>query len=91
MQETYWTSQKIEPSFIFWFKYINWFKEIATFIEEASFIEVKPAGIHLLKVNNKNTKARCEICSKLTRKIPKRLGIVLAPLLLNLNTFNTLF
>ena len=29
-----------------------------------------PAGIYLLKVNNRNT--RCEICSKLTIKIPKR-------------------
>ena len=27
-----------------------------------------PAGIYLLKVNNKNTKTRCEICSKLTIK-----------------------
>ena len=25
-----------------------------------------PAGIYLLKVNNRNTRARCEICSKLT-------------------------
>ena len=25
-----------------------------------------PAGIYLLKVNNRNTKRRCEICSKLT-------------------------
>ena len=27
-----------------------------------------PAGINLLKVNNKNTRTRCEICSKLTIK-----------------------
>ena len=27
-----------------------------------------PAGVYLLKVNNKNTKTRCEICSKLTIK-----------------------
>ena len=27
------------------------------------------AGIHLLKVNNKNTGTRCEICSKLTIKV----------------------
>ena len=27
------------------------------------------AGIYLLKVNNRNTRARCGICSKLTRKI----------------------
>ena len=27
-----------------------------------------PAGIYLLKVNNRNTRRRCKICSKLTRK-----------------------
>ena len=27
-----------------------------------------PAGIYLLKVNNRDTRARCEICSKLTIK-----------------------
>ena len=27
------------------------------------------AGIYLLKVNNKNTRTRCETCSKLTIKI----------------------
>ena len=31
-----------------------------------------PAGIYLLKVNNRNTKTRSEICSKLTIKIPER-------------------
>ena len=31
-----------------------------------------PAGIYLLKVNNRNTRARCEICSKLTIKTPER-------------------
>ena len=30
------------------------------------------AGIYLLKVNNKNTRTRCEICSKLAIKIPER-------------------
>ena len=29
-----------------------------------------PAGIYLLKFNNRNTKTRCEICSKLTIKTP---------------------
>ena len=28
--------------------------------------------IYLLKVNNRNTRTRCEICSKLTIKIPER-------------------
>ena len=31
-----------------------------------------PANIYLLKFNNKNTRKRCEICSKLTIKTPKQ-------------------
>ena len=31
-----------------------------------------PAGNYMFKVNNKNTRTRCEICSKLTTKIPER-------------------
>ena len=31
-----------------------------------------PAAINLLKVNNKKTRAMCEICSKLTIKTPER-------------------
>ena len=31
-----------------------------------------PAEIYLLKVNNRNSRARCEICSKLTINIPQR-------------------
>ena len=33
---------------------------------------LNPAGIYLLKVNNRNTKTRCEICSKLTINTPER-------------------
>ena len=47
-----------------------------------------PAGIYLLKVNNRNTRARCEICSKLTIKTPDH---HLVFLLLILNNFHTLF
>ena len=32
----------------------------------------RPPSRHLTKVNNRNTRARCEICSKLTIKIPER-------------------
>ena len=32
-----------------------------------------PAPIYLFKVNNKNTRKRCEICTKLRTKIPERL------------------
>ena len=31
-----------------------------------------PAGIYLLKVNNRNTRIKCEICSKLTIKTLER-------------------
>ena len=35
-------------------------------------VALDPAGIYLLKVNNRNTKTGCEICSKLTIKTPER-------------------
>ena len=31
-----------------------------------------PAGIYLLKVRNRNTRTRCQLCLKLTVKIPER-------------------
>ena len=31
-----------------------------------------PVGIYLMKGNNRNTRTRCEICSKLTIKTPER-------------------
>ena len=31
-----------------------------------------PAGLYLFKVNNRNTRTMCEICSKLQRKTPER-------------------
>ena len=34
--------------------------------------QILPTGIYLFKVNNKNTRTRCEICSKLTIKTPER-------------------
>ena len=37
------------------------------------FAEMRsPAGNYMLKVNNRNTITRCEICSKLTIKTPER-------------------
>ena len=37
-----------------------------------SFNQAIPANIYLFKVNNRNTRKRCEICSKLTIKTPER-------------------
>ena len=33
--------------------------------------KMSPAGIYLLKVINRNSRTRCEICSKITIKIPE--------------------
>ena len=35
-------------------------------------ITINLANIYLLKVNKKNTRTRCKICSKLTIKTPER-------------------
>ena len=48
------------------------------------------AGIYLFKVNNRNIRTRCEICSTLTIKT-LAIGVVLVSLLLTLNIFHTLF
>ena len=48
-------------------------KDYACLIDEVNDISnVNPADIYLLKVNKRNTRTRCEICSKLTIKIPER-------------------
>ena len=55
-----------------------------------------PVNICLFKVNDKNSRKRSEICSKLTIKTPERCqndvsGVVLIFLLLTLNMFHTSF
>ena len=43
-----------------------------------------PAGLYLLKVNNRNSRAKCETCSKLTIKIPFFLSTLLQTKKVNL-------
>ena len=50
-----------------------------------------PVCNYMFKVNNRNTRARCGICSELSIKTPKRRQNVLVSLLLTLNIFHTLF
>ena len=54
---------------------------VKDFINEGNTLEISvfmrrkrvyPAGTYLLKVNNRNTRTRCEICLKLTTKTPER-------------------
>ena len=55
-------------------------------------VKAHPAGIYLLKVNNRNIRARCEICSKLTIKTPERRHWCRSGVfILTLNIFHTLF
>ena len=49
---------------------INMFNKSKRFYQK--FIIFWPADFHLLKVNNRNTRKRYEICSKRTIKTPKR-------------------
>ena len=51
-------------------------------------VGILPADIYLVKVNSRNTRTRCEICSTLAIKIPEW---YLVSLLLTLNIFHTLF
>ena len=45
----------------------------ATFLEANCYTLIPyPAGNYMFKVNNRNTKTKCEICSKLTIKTPER-------------------
>ena len=39
---------------------------------DGSFVYVIPAGNDMFKINNRNTRTRCKICSKLTIKTPQR-------------------
>ena len=50
--------------------FANWFSNI-TNREKTHSMGKYPAGNYMFKVNNRNTRARCEICSKLTIKIPE--------------------
>ena len=47
---------------------LRFFKSFST----AIFRKTNLAGNYMLKVNNRNTRTRCEICSKLTIKTPER-------------------
>ena len=42
------------------------------YLGEGHLIDGGPANIYLFKVNNRNPRKRCQICSKLTIKTPER-------------------
>ena len=55
------------------------------------WLGIYSAGMNILKINNRNTRTRCEICSKLTikRHLNDAIDVALASLL-TLKIFNTL-
>ena len=62
-------------------------------------VRIYPVGIYLLKVNDENSRTKCVICSKLTKKrhwnnlidlkTLRKIGITLVSLLLTLKRFHT--
>ena len=46
--------------------------EMGQICQICSKLKIVPVGIYLLKANDRNTRTRSEICSKLTLKTPKR-------------------
>ena len=62
------------------------------FCKNSERLKAFSGNIYLFKFNNRNTRKRCEICSKLTIKIPNDVNdVVLVFLLLTLNIFRTFF
>ena len=72
--KVFWKIRNFYPNF---FKSVSWhyWKTKAPEFHLKLHKKVKeraPAGIYLFKVNYRNTRTRCEICSKLTIKTPER-------------------
>ena len=47
-------------------------KSLAPNIRQKKYLRIYPAGNYMFKVNNRDTRTRCEIFSKLTIKIPEQ-------------------
>ena len=72
---------------------VNYQKHVHRIVRETRFKYIWeysgvpiPANIYLFKVNNRNTRKRCEMSSKLTTKTPKTPEVFLVFLLLILKT-----
>ena len=65
-----------------------WAENVKRLKVNTSFHSYNPAGNYMFKVNNRNTRIRCKLCSKLKIKTPERHQV---SLLLTLNKFQTFF
>ena len=60
------------PTFLSYFpKFRITMEDMCTFMEPSASSQY-PVGNYMFKVNNRNTRTRCEIYSKLTIKTPER-------------------
>ena len=61
-------------NYLSWRRY--WYKLASTPLKKSlkslNELRIDPIGIYLLKVNNKNSRTRCKICSKLIIKRPEQ-------------------
>ena len=66
----YWTTGQVLPDYEFC---CFWFLLISREILDNKFASIDfPANIYFFKVNDRNTRKRCKICSKLNIKTPER-------------------
>ena len=70
---TWWQSLKCWQKWLLDFWQTQPLIHFMLLLSSISSLVSEPAGIYLLKVNTRNTRARCEICSELTIKTPERL------------------
>ena len=65
--------EKGQPKFSFYFATLKeTLEDVALLSDNKGSQDSDPAGNYIFKVNNKNTRTRCVICSKLTIKTPER-------------------
>ena len=57
----------------------------------SKFVRYIPAGNHMFKVNNRNTRTRCKICSKLTIKTSERHLALMLTILQNYLNSNSVY
>ena len=73
-------------------KHITLSSIVVVILISLNYIRPYPAVNYMFKVNSRNIRTRCEMCSKLAIKTPEDVSdVVLVSLLLPLNIFHTLF
>ena len=64
--------EKIKSKLIVTHHCSNYIHKLTKLLIISELYAINPVNIYLFKVNNRNTRKRCEICSKLTIKTPEQ-------------------